>query len=52
MKIQAEDRVDKSSRRVRNKQTGQVIKQHKRWNGVEYVFLPINEFWEEIKPCI
>ena len=50
MKIKTEDRANKSFRRVRNKQTGQVIKQYRRWDGVEYVFLPINKFWEELKP--
>lgn len=35
-------------RYVRNKQTGKTVKQYKRFDGVEYVFLPINEFWEEV----
>ena len=40
--------VSQSFRYLRSKQTGQMIKQHKQWNGVEDVYLPINKFWMEV----
>lgn len=35
-------------RYLRNKQTGKTVKQYKQFDGVEYVFLPINDFWEVV----
>ena len=40
--------VNQSFRYLRSKQTGQMIKQHKQWNGVEDIYLPINKFWIEV----
>ena len=38
-------------RKIKNKNTGEVQTQYRKWNGESYVFLPINDQWE-ILPAI